>query len=77
MRKTLDAVEEGKEVIIKEILGGQGVKRRLYNLGIYPGIKVKVIKNALVFGPILVEVQGSEVALGRGMAAKVDVEWQG
>jgi len=71
---TLDQVRENQEVIVRNFLGGFGFRRRLYGLGIYPGERLKVLNNALMRGPILLEVRGVEVAVGRGVACKVEVE---
>jgi ferrous iron transport protein A len=65
-------VKEGKEVKILEIKGGHGVKNRLAAIGLFPGAKVKVVKAPP--GPVIVEVAGSRVAIGQGMAKKVEVE---
>jgi len=63
--------KEGSEVEILNIEGGVGVRNRLAAVGIYPGARVKVIKTPP--GPLIVEVAGSRFALGKGMAAKVQV----
>lgn len=46
---------------------------RLARLGIVPGAEVEVISRAPVGGPVLVQVNGARVALGRGVARKVVV----
>ena len=71
---TLSQTEEGDLVMVKSLDGGFGFKRRLLSLGIGPGQKLRVLKSAAFGGPILVEVQGAEVAIGRGMAQKIFVE---
>jgi len=65
-------VEEGKEVKILDIDGGKGVKNRLAAIGIYPGGTLKVVKTPP--GPVIVEVAGGRVAIGKGMARKIRVE---
>jgi ferrous iron transport protein A len=70
--KTLLDAPEGSEVRIKRILGGRGIKCRLEGLGIFPGQTVKVLKNG--WGPVLIEVFGRKIGLGRGQAAKILVE---
>jgi len=69
---TLDLVPSGTEVVVKEIQAGCGLKSRLYGLGIFPGEKVKVIKNDR--GPILLKVGNTKLAIGRGEAKKILVE---
>lgn len=71
---TLAQAREGQVVIVKSLEGGFGFRRRLLGLGIHPDQKLKVLKSGILGGPILVEVQGAEVAIGRGAANKVEVE---
>lgn len=57
---------------IKEISGGCGAKKRLYELGLHKGAFFKVVKND--FGPIILNISGHKLALGRGLASHVFVE---
>lgn len=72
--KTLNEIEEGKKVKVKEILGGFGVRHHLSTHGIHIGDIVLIKRRATWGGPILIEVHGSEVALGRGITFKIEVE---
>ncbi|SMO55040.1 ferrous iron transport protein A [Balnearium lithotrophicum] len=65
-------VEEGKTVRVTHVEGGVGLKNRLVSIGIYPGGIVKVVKRPP--GPMILEVAGSRIAIGKGMAAKIEVE---
>jgi ferrous iron transport protein A len=67
-------VEHNQEVRIVDIRGGKGVTRKLQELSLMPGDIITVKKRAPLQGPLLVEAHGRSVALGRGVAAKVDVE---
>ncbi|RKQ61771.1 ferrous iron transport protein A [Thermovibrio guaymasensis] len=69
---TLSQVKAGEKVRIVNITGGHGLKNRLAAIGIFPGAEVKVVKSPP--GPVIVEVAGSRVAIGQGMARKVEVE---
>lgn len=78
MTMPLAMAEQGKTVEIKEILCGMGLRRRLADIGIYEGAKIKIVKNDIV-GPILVrplasEFMSSKFMLGRGEAQKIMVE---
>ena len=64
----LSNLSSGEEAIVEEFLGGRGLCTRLYAMGITPGVKIRVLSIA---GPILLEVRGSKLALGRGMASKI------
>ena len=51
------------------------LKRRT-DLGLTPGTKITVVKSAPFNGPLEINVRGSRLAIGRGMASRilVDVE---
>ncbi len=46
------------------------VRCRLLDMGLVPGTRVMVLNNQNR-GPMLVEVRGSKMALGRGLASKI------
>jgi len=73
LRIPLAFLPEGTEAVVIEIVGGRCFVRRLYELGFTPGVKVKVVSSGFR-GPVLVEVRGARIALGRGAAMKVIVE---
>ena len=66
-------VPEGSRVEIVEIRAGRKAMRRLSDLGFLAGSIIRVLKS-FSSGPILLEVRGSRIALGRGIAMKVLVE---
>jgi ferrous iron transport protein A len=70
----LDRVEENQQVKVLEIQGGWGVRRRLGQLGIHPGDVITVVRYGAFQGPILIQVHGSQVALGRGVASRILVK---
>ncbi|MCD6116464.1 ferrous iron transport protein A [bacterium] len=70
---TLEQAEKNTEWTVKKIDGGVTVRRRLNQMGIHLGDVVVVRRSGIMGGPLLVEVHGSEVAIGRGMAKKIIV----
>ena len=54
--------------------GGKGVESKLRQLGLCPGREVKVLRFAPMGGPVMVDVGGRSVAIGRGIAARILVE---
>ena len=60
----------GGVVRIVEIRGGGGLTRRLADMGLTPGISMKVI-NSHRPGPVVIEVRGSRLILGHGVAHKI------
>lgn len=71
--KLLD-IPKGQTVIIIGYRGGKGVGFKLRQLGICPGREVKVLRLAPMGGPMMLDVEGRSVAIGRGIAGRVEVE---
>lgn len=71
--KLLDS-PKGKIVRIIDYTGGKGVGFKLRQLGLCPGREVKVLRHAPLGGPIMIDVEGRSIALGRGIAARIKVE---
>ncbi|MBT3189343.1 MAG: ferrous iron transport protein A [Anaerolineae bacterium] len=67
-------VEKGKRVRVLSLNGGTGLEDKLTQHGLYPGDCVRVLRTAPLGGPLLVDVHGREIALGRGIAEKIKVE---
>jgi ferrous iron transport protein A len=74
MPTTLDQIYENRKAKVIDIQGGAGIRHRLSQMGIHPGDIVTMLRFGALRGPILIEVHGSQVALGRGIASKVMVE---
>lgn len=72
----LAMINPSEEVTVAEIRGGRGLVQRLADMGLTPGTKLKVI-NSQMPGPILIDLRGSRLALGHGVALKVMVEIAG
>ena len=70
----LTEMEDGQTGIIVSVLGGKILTKRLADLGITSGTGVKVIRRTLFSGPVQVEVAGSRLVLGNGLASKILVE---
>lgn len=50
------------------------MKSRLTQHGLFVGDRIRVLRAAPLQGPLLVEVNGREIALGRRIAEKIIVE---
>ncbi len=68
----LTMVSPGERVTLVEIMSGRGVRHRLTELGLIPGVELKVVQDE--GGPLLLAVHDSRLALGRGMAHKIMVQ---
>lgn len=71
--KLLDT-PKNKTVMIVDYEGGKGVGFKLRQLGLCPGRKVKILRYAPLGGPVMIDIDGRSVALGRGIASRVEVE---
>lgn len=74
MPTTLDQIYENSIAKVIDIRGGQGIRQRLSQMGIHPGDMITILRYGALRGPILIEIHGSQVALGRGIASKIIVE---
>lgn len=54
--------------------GGRNLRSRLTQYGLFEGDCLRVLRAAPLRGPLLVEVNGREIALGRRVAEKISVE---
>jgi len=72
---SLSSVRTGESVRIKRIDSGHTLLSRLATLGFTPGTQLQVIQNR-GRGPLIVNVRGTRVALGRGEASKILVDAQ-
>jgi len=72
----LAMINPSEEVTVAEIRGGRGLAQRLADMGLTPGTTLKVI-NSQMPGPILIDLRGSRLVLGHGVALKVMVEIAG
>jgi len=68
----LSMVSPGTKVKIRHVRGGWGLQRRLADMGLTPGVEVMVISGQCP-GPVVLEVRGSRLALGHGVAHRVVV----
>jgi ferrous iron transport protein A len=67
-------VAPGESVRLVQIRGGQNVRRRLAELGLTPGVTLRVVQGE-AFGPLIIAFKDdARLALGRGMAHKIEVE---
>lgn len=58
------------------VIGFSGSKTsaRLLQVGLYPGDRLRILREAPLGGPLLVQVGRREMALGHGVAARILVE---
>lgn len=69
----LTQMQAGQSGIVVQIAGGRGLTSRLNALGIFPGKRITKISSALMRGPVTIEVDRTQVAIGFGMASRITV----
>lgn len=68
----LSDLAPGQEAQVQGIVGpGRAVRLRLAALGVRPGARVRVLGHGPGRGPLLIEVDGTRLALGRGLARRI------
>ena len=72
--KCLTECELGAELIVISVNAGTGAKNRLADLGIVPGTTIIKRKAAPFNGPVEIDVKGSSLVIGRGLALKILVD---
>jgi len=73
-RGMLSRVKAGETVTVIALGAGWGLQRRLADMGLTPGVRIKVISSGRP-GQVVIEVRGSRMALGHGVAAKILVAY--
>ena len=71
---SLTDIKDGQTCTIILVLGGKMLTKRLADLGLTTGTTIKVIGSTLFSGPVQIEVCGSRLVLGRGLASKISVK---
>jgi ferrous iron transport protein A len=69
---SLNETRKGEQVILESIDGGYAVNKKLRDMGLTPGVPMTVL-SAPSFGPMIVQVRGTRLALGRGILSKIIV----
>ena len=67
-------MKSGQNGVLVEFLGGRGMTSRLDALGLRLCKKIRKVSCMLMRGPIVVEVDGFQIAIGYGVASRIIVE---
>lgn len=59
---------------VAQIEGGHRLTRRLETMGIRPGVAIVKRSSQPLRGPVTIQVHGTELALGFGIASRITVE---
>jgi DtxR family Mn-dependent transcriptional regulator len=67
----LSNLKPGEQGQVAFIRSGKQSRKRIQDMGLTPGAFIKMVNAAPFKGPVEVEVRGTSVALGRGLASQV------
>ncbi len=70
---TLANLEIGATARVKSVRGNGRISKRLMEMGIVPGVLIRVIKTAPFGDPIEVRVRGYSLAMRRNEAETIEV----
>ncbi len=71
---SLAQLELGEQGRLVRIDGGRKMIRRLEVLGLRPGKVVRIVSTVFERGPVIVDLDGRLLAIGRGQAQKIFLE---
>lgn len=71
---TLDQMMPGSECRIRRLSPGDGLCGRLLAMGVYPGLSVRVVRNAPLLDPMEVEIRTRFFSLRRKEARFIEVD---
>jgi len=71
---TLTQMRIGQSGVVIQIQGGHGLVNRLDALGIRAGKRITKLSSMIMRGPVTIQVDGAQVAIGFGMAHRIIVE---
>jgi len=64
----------GQSGVVVQIQGGHGLVNRLNSLGIRPGKRITKTSSMIMRGPVTIQVDRAQVAIGFGMARRIIIE---
>lgn len=74
MAKSLAEIPLGSSARIVSVDGPRAFRRRLLEMGLVPGVDVRVVTIAPLGDPLRIEVRGGQWSIRRAEAAEITVE---
>lgn len=68
--QALSDISTGTQVTVVRLDGGEGFRDKVISLGVLPG-KVLRVQSYSRRGPLVVQLEGSRVAIGRELAGRI------
>lgn len=74
MPRSLAEIPLGRTATITVVDGPRAFRRRLLEMGLVPGVEVRVVTIAPLGDPLRIEVRGGQWSIRRAEAAQIQVE---
>jgi putative membrane protein insertion efficiency factor len=71
----LSRIPTGTQVTVAKLNGGEGFRDKVISLGVIPG-KTLTVQSYSKKGPLVVQMEGSRIAIGRELAERILVQAQ-
>lgn len=70
---SLDEVSVGSTVRVRDVAGGDAVAIRLLEMGVTPGVEIRLVGKAPFGDPLELELRGYRLSIRRQEAARVEI----
>jgi ferrous iron transport protein A len=74
MRKKLSEFKIGNRGVVVAVDCDPSVKRRLNDMGVFPGVEVRLVRFAPMGDPMQIEIRGYMLALRKNEASNITME---
>ena len=74
MARSLAEIPLGTAATIVRVDGPRAFRRRLLEMGLVPGVEVRVVTIAPLGDPLRIEIRGGQWSIRRAEAAQIEVE---
>ena len=71
---TLAEIPTGRAVTVRGVDGSRAFRRRLLEMGLVPGVAVRIVTVAPLGDPLQIEVRGGQWSMRRAEAAQIAVD---
>lgn len=75
--RTLGSLEAGEEATVRAFHLPRALARRLLELGLLPGTRVRLVRRAPLGDPLELRLRNYALSIGREEAAQIEVETAG
>jgi Fe2+ transport system protein FeoA len=74
MPSTLAEIPLGKTAKVRAVAGPRSFRRRLLEMGLVPGVEVRVVTIAPLGDPLRIEVRHGQWSIRKAEAAQIEIE---